>query len=147
MIAQYFVAVCGRFQCSGNHQFFSPVITVSPEHWNAACITLYFCGRKISRKVNLKYFREKIFSRIYCSRENIFPRKYLPAKISSRENILAKISSRENRLLFRHRSFLFAVCCPVIGDTGSRPNVRSSIRIRPAQQWHNSFHFESRSFL
>ena len=56
----------------------------------------------ISRKVNLKYFREKIFSRIFCSRENIFPRKYLPAKISSRENIfsrkypLAKISSREN---------------------------------------------------
>ena len=68
------------------------------------CITLYFRGRKISRKVNLKYFREKIFSRIYCSRENIFLRKYLPAKISSRENILsrkylpAKISSRENRL-------------------------------------------------
>ena len=66
------------------------------------CITLYFRGKKISRKVNLKYFREKIFSRIYCSRENIFPRKYLPAKISSRENILsrkyllAKISSREN---------------------------------------------------
>ena len=68
-------------------------------------ITLYFRGRKISRKVNLKYFREKIFSRItYCSRENIFPRKYLPAKISSRENIfsrkypLAKISTRENIL-------------------------------------------------
>ena len=66
------------------------------------CITLYFRGRKISRKVNLKYFREKIFSRIYSSRENIFPRKYLPAKISSRENILsrkylpAKISFREN---------------------------------------------------
>ena len=54
------------------------------------CITLYFRGRKISRKVNLKYFREKIFSRIYCSRENFFPRKYLPAKISSRENILSR---------------------------------------------------------
>ena len=54
------------------------------------CITLYFRGRKISRKVNLKYFREKIFSRIYCSRENIFLRKYLPAKISSRENILSR---------------------------------------------------------
>ena len=54
------------------------------------CITLYFRGKKISRKVNLKYFREKIFSRIYCSRENIFPRKYLPAKISSRENILSR---------------------------------------------------------
>ena len=54
------------------------------------CITLYFRGRKISRKVNLKYFREKIFSRIYGSRENIFPRKYLPAKISSRENILSR---------------------------------------------------------
>ena len=39
------------------------------------------------------------------------------------------------------------VCCPVIGDTGSRPNVRSLIRIRPAQQWHNSYYFESRSFL
>ena len=66
---------------------------------NGYCITLYFRGRKISRKVNLKYFREKIFSRIYCSREN-----NLPAKISSRENIFsrkylpAKISSRENRL-------------------------------------------------
>ena len=47
------------------------------------CITLYFRGRKFSRKVNLKYFREKIFSRIdvytfhakISSRENIFPRK------------------------------------------------------------------------
>ena len=54
-------------------------------------VTLYFRGSKISRKVNFKYFREKIFSRI------LFTRKYLPAKISSRENnILAKISSREN---------------------------------------------------
>ena len=50
-------------------------------------ITLYFRGKKISRKVNLKYFREKIFSRIYCSRENIFSRKYPLAKISSREHI------------------------------------------------------------
>ena len=49
------------------------------------CITLYFRGKKISRKVNLKYFREKIFSRIYCSRENIFPRKYPPVKIFSRD--------------------------------------------------------------
>ena len=39
------------------------------------CITLYFRGKKISRKWDLKYFREKIFSRIYCPRENIFPRK------------------------------------------------------------------------
>ena len=58
------------------------------------CITLYFRGRKISRKVNFKYFRENI----------LFTRKFLPAKISSRENIfsrkypLAKISSRENIL-------------------------------------------------
>ena len=65
------------------------------------CITLYFRGKKFSRKVNLKYFREKIFSRICYSRENIFPRKYLPAKITSRENIFsrkylpAKISSCE----------------------------------------------------
>ena len=55
-----------------------------------------------SRKLNLRYFREKIFSRIYYSRENIFPRKYPPAKISCRENFLsrrfplAKISSHEN---------------------------------------------------
>ena len=49
------------------------------------CITRYFRGRKFSRKVNLRYFREKIFSRIYCSRENIFPRKFLLARISSRE--------------------------------------------------------------
>ena len=55
------------------------------------CITRYFRGRKFSRKANLRYFRGKIFSRIYCSRENIFPRKYLPAKISP-----AKISSLEN---------------------------------------------------
>ena len=39
------------------------------------CITRSFRGRKFSRKMNLRYFREKIFSRIYCSRENIFPRK------------------------------------------------------------------------
>ena len=75
------------------------------------CITLYFRGRKISRKVNLKYFREKIFSRIYCSRENIFPRKYLLAKISSRENIFprkyppAKIFSRDFYSL-RYDTFL-----------------------------------------
>ena len=99
------------------------------------CITLNFRGRKISRKVNFKYFREKIFSRIYCSRENIFPRKYLPAKISSRENILsrkylpAKISSRENMFprFFPCRKFsrLVGLGYAVIGDTGSRPNVRS----------------------
>ena len=52
--------------------------------------TEFFRGRKCSRKVNLKYFREKIFSRIYCSRKNIFPRKYLPAKITSRENIFSR---------------------------------------------------------
>ena len=98
--------------------------------------------------MNLKYFREKIFSRIYCSRENIFPRKYLLAKISSRENIFPrKYPPAKIVYLFRQRSFLFAVCCPVIGDTGSRPSVRYWIRIRPEQQWHNSYHFDSRSFL
>ena len=98
--------------------------------------------------MNLKYFREKIFSRIYCSRENIFPRKYLLAKISSRENIFPrKYPPAKIVCLFRHHSFLFAVCCPVIGDTGSRPNVRYWIRIRPAQQCHNSYHFEFGSFL
>ena len=78
------------------------------------CITLYFRGRKISRKVNMKYFREKIFSRIYCSRENIFPRKYLPAKITSRENIfsLAKISSRENIFM---RFFSVPQICRLVG--------------------------------
>ena len=121
------------------------------------CITLYFRGRKISRKVNFKYFREKIFSRIYCSRENIFPRKYLPAKISSRENILsrkylpAKISSRENIFprLFPCRKYsrLVGLGYAVIEDTGSRPNVRFWIRIKPAQPLHISYHFESRSFL
>ena len=66
---------------------------------NYNCITHYFRGRKFVRKMNLKYFCENTFSRIYCSRENIFPRKYLPAKITSRENIFsrkylpAKISS------------------------------------------------------
>ena len=57
------------------------------------CITRYFRGRKFSRKMDLRYFREKIFSRIYCSRENIFPRKFLPAKISSREIIFPRIVS------------------------------------------------------
>ena len=81
------------------------------------CITLYFRGRKISRKVNLKYFREKIFSRIYCSRENIFPRKYLPAKITTRENnfprkyLLGKISSRENIFL---RMFPYCKICSLV---------------------------------
>ena len=83
------------------------------------CITLYFRGRKISRKVNLKYFREKIFSRIYCSRENIFPRKYLPAKISSRENIFPRFFSVPQ--ICR----LVGLGYAVIGDTDSRPNVRS----------------------
>ena len=87
---------------------------------NDYCITLYFRGRKISRKVNLKYFREKIFSRIYCSRENIFPRKYLPAKIFSRENIFPrKYLPAKIVCLFRQRSFLFAVCCAP-GDRGHR---------------------------
>ena len=58
--------------------------------WIKYCITHYFRGRKFSRKVNLKYFREKIFSRIYFSRENNFPRKYFPAKIISRENIFSR---------------------------------------------------------
>ena len=48
------------------------------------CITLYFRGKKISRKFDLKYFREKIFSRIKII---LSTRKYLPAKITSRENI------------------------------------------------------------
>ena len=43
------------------------------------CITRYFRGRKFSRKMNLRYFREKIFTR-----------KYLPAKISSRENFFPR---------------------------------------------------------
>ena len=58
------------------------------------CITRYFRGRTFSRKVNLRYFREKIFSRIILftrtfltakisSCENYFSRKYLPAKIVS----------------------------------------------------------------
>ena len=67
--------------CPAHVMLFTKCNTLTTEY----CITLYFRGKKISRKVNLKYFREKIFSRIYCSRENIFPRKFLPAKISSRE--------------------------------------------------------------
>ena len=51
---------------------------------NIYCITCYFRGRKIARKVNLIYFRGKIFSQIYCSGENYFPPKYLVAKIYSR---------------------------------------------------------------
>ena len=54
--------------------------------------TFYFRGRKISRKVKLKYFRESeytVHAKI-SSRENIFPRKYLLAKISSRENIFPR---------------------------------------------------------
>ena len=74
--------------------------TMTITHKIVYCITLYFRGRKISRKVNLKYFREKYFREFtvhakISSRENIFPRKYLLAKMS-RENM--KISSRENRL-------------------------------------------------
>ena len=99
-----------------NTQLLDTLYTISCE--TAYCITLYFRGRKISRKVNLKYFREKIFSRIYCSRENIFPRKYLLAKIFSRENIFPrKYPPAKIVCLFRQRSFLFAVCCPVAGLT------------------------------
>ena len=60
---------------------------------NKYCITRYFRGRKFSRKMNLRYFHGKIFSRIYCSRENIFPRKCLLAKISSRENTFPRMAS------------------------------------------------------
>ena len=57
-------------------------VLVSSHHILYYSITLYFRGRKFSRKVNLKYFHEKIFSRIiYWTRENIFPRKYLPANL------------------------------------------------------------------
>ena len=122
------------------------------------CITLYFRGRKFSRKVNLKYFREKIFSRIYCSRENIFPRKYLPAKITSRENIFsrkyfpAKISSCE---FFPWRKCnLFAVfvdyplspqspCVPWTTLTSlfrvhsaARSPWISGCHVQPPEQWH-----------
>ena len=74
------------------------------------CITRYFRGRKISRKVNLRYIRGKIFSRICWSRENIFPRKYLLAKIIifPRKYLPAKISSPENifsRFFFLPRLF------------------------------------------
>ena len=72
-----------------------------------------------SREENFAKSEFEIFSRIYCSRENIFPRKYLLAKISSRENIFPrKYPPAKIVCPFRHRSFLFAVCCPVIGDTG-----------------------------
>ena len=73
-----------KFEPGGSWRF------VSLSEQNVYCITLYFRGRKISRKVNLKYFREKIFSRIYCSRENIFPRKYLPANLSCAANYTSR---------------------------------------------------------
>ena len=96
-------------------------------------LTLYFRGKKISRKANLKYgcifarryFREYTVHAKISSRENIFPRKYLLAKISSRENIFPrKYPPAKIVCLFHQRSFLFAVCCTVIGDTGSRPKAR-----------------------
>ena len=71
-------------------------------------------------------FTRKFLSVKISSRENIFSRKYPLAKISSRENIFPrKYPPAKIVCLFRQRSFLFAVCCPVIGHTGSRPNVRS----------------------
>ena len=101
-----------------------------------------------SREENFAKSEFEIFSREDIFANLLFTRKYLPAKISSRENIFPrKYPPAKIVCLFRQRSFLFAVCCPVIGDTCSRPNVRSRIRITPAQQWHNSHHFESRSFL
>ena len=59
-----------------------------------------------SREENFAKIEFEIFSRedIFANIGLLFTRKYLPAKISSRENILsrkylpAKISSRENRL-------------------------------------------------
>ena len=130
------------------------------------CSPFNYCNTLFSREENFAksefeiFSREDIFANIgptvhakISSREHIFPRKYLLAKISCRENIFPrKYSPAKIVCLFRHRSFLFAVTdhlLPVIGDTGSRPNVRSWIRIRPAQQWHNSYHFESidRSYI
>ena len=57
-----------------------------------------------SREENFAKSEFEIFSREDIFANLLFTRKYLPAKISSRENILsrkyppAKISSRENRL-------------------------------------------------
>ena len=80
------------------------------------CIILYFRRRKFVRKVNLKYFREKIFSRIYCSRD-----KYLPAKISSRENIFARRYFREYTVHVKISSCKFFPCRKYVGY--SRPRL------------------------
>ena len=65
--------------------------------YRMAVVLLY--NTLFSREENFAKSEFEIFSRedifandLYCSRENIFPRKYLPAKISSRENILARKS-------------------------------------------------------
>ena len=34
------ISLCA-FQCSGDHRFFLPVITVSPVHWNAAIVLAF----------------------------------------------------------------------------------------------------------
>ena len=79
-----------------------------------------------SREENFAKSEFEIFSREDIFANILFTRKYLPAKISSRENIFPrKYPPAKIVCLFRQRSFLFAVCCPVIGDTGSRPNGRS----------------------
>ena len=78
-----------------------------------------------SREENFAKSEFEIFSREDIFANILFPRKYLPAKISSRENIFPrKYPPAKIVCLFRQRSFLFAVFSPVIGDTGSRPNVR-----------------------
>ena len=73
-----------------------------PAHSREYCITLYIRGRTFFAKSEFEIFsREDIFANIGL----LFTRKYLPAKISSRENnfprkyLLAKISSRENIFL------------------------------------------------
>ena len=66
------------------------------------CRVLY--NTLFSREENFAKSEFEIFSREDIFANLLFTRKYLPAKISSRENILsrkylpAKISSRENRL-------------------------------------------------
>ena len=104
-------------------------ITAIIATWCAACYKVLY-NTLFSREENFAKSEFEIFSREDIFVNILFTRKYLPAKISSRENIfprkylLAKISSRENIFprkyspaklvcLFRHRSFLFAVCCPV----------------------------------
>ena len=94
---------------AGHHRQVRPCITI----WDLSIRIDILYNTLFSREENFAKSEFEIFSREDIFANILFTRKYLPAKISSRENIfsrkypLAKISSREN--ILPRKSFAYFV--------------------------------------